>query len=276
LTIRSSSDIDAAISAPSQPLDTLPTTVDIDGIPIHRLAFVETVGLLARWAEAGSGGYVCTPNVDHIVRARLDAPFRAALLGARLRVPDGMGIVYGSRLARRPLPGTVTGRLLPEAVGRQLRGSGCAIALIGGRPGMAQSAARKLKQASVPIAAAVGPSMDFRIDSDEDRAAVRAIRESRARVVFVGLGAPKQELWMARHVNDLPNTVFVGVGMAIDALGGRLRVPPRWMTRVGLEWAFRLAMEPRRLARRYLRDDPPFFWWMTRAGMDRGRRVERD
>jgi N-acetylglucosaminyldiphosphoundecaprenol N-acetyl-beta-D-mannosaminyltransferase len=85
--------------------------------------------------------------------------------------------------------------------------------------------------------------------------------------VFVGLGAPKQELWMARHSADLPRSVLVGVGAAIDVLGGRRLAAPKWMTQIGLEWLFRLANEPRRLARRYLWDDPRFFAWMLAARM---------
>ena len=93
-------------------------TVSIDGLPIHAVSFDRTVELIVSWALDGSGGYVVTPNVDYVVRARSNPAFRTALAGARLRVPDGMGIVYGSRIAGTPLPATVTGRLLPEAVGR--------------------------------------------------------------------------------------------------------------------------------------------------------------
>lgn len=238
--------------------------VRIDSLGVHDVTFAETVASILAWATDGSGGYVCTPNVDHVVRARHDPEFRDATLGARLRVPDGMGIVYGSRVAGRPLRGTVTGRLLPEAVA----GSGDArppMALFGGRPGAAGRAADRLRALGGSVTAALEPSMDFTVESAEDDAMLAALRDSRARVVFVGLGSPKQELWMARHAADLPGTVLVGIGQAVDVIGGVASAAPAWMTRIGVEWAYRLVHDPRRLARRYLWDDPRFFWWMLRS-----------
>lgn len=237
----------------------------IDGLPIDAVQFNTAVSLIAGWAEDGSGGYVCTPNVDHVVRARRDPLFRAAVLGARLRAPDGMGIVYGSRIAGRPLSGSVTGRLLPEAVSDALRDREVSIGLLGGRAGDAARAASKVESRGTRVSAAVEPSMGFEVGSSEDDDVVRFLQEQSPAVLFVGLGAPKQELWMARHAADLPNTVLVGVGAAIDVLGGRVSAAPAWMTRVGLEWLYRLAHEPRRLARRYLWDDPRFFGWMLAA-----------
>jgi N-acetylglucosaminyldiphosphoundecaprenol N-acetyl-beta-D-mannosaminyltransferase len=250
---------------------TPPALVRIDSLSIDNLTFDETVARIAAWAEDGSGGYVCTPNVDHVVRARRDAAFRTAVAGARLRVADGMGIVYGAALAGAGLRGTVTGRLLPEAVARALGASGPPVGLFGGRAGMAAAAADRLSAAGRPAVYAVQPPMGLRIGSDEDVAAVRQLAAAEPRVVFVGLGAPKQELWMAHHSPDLPQAVLVGVGQAIDVIGGGLTPAPAWMTRLGAEWAFRLAQEPRRLAARYLWDDPRFFWWMLRARLARSR-----
>jgi N-acetylglucosaminyldiphosphoundecaprenol N-acetyl-beta-D-mannosaminyltransferase len=252
-------------------------TREIDGVPMQSMTFDAAVETIVGWAEDRSGGYICTPNVDHIVRARRDPAFRAAVLGARLRVPDGMGIVYGSWLARRSLRGTVTGRLLPEAVGRKLRERGLSVGLVGGGPGVARAAATALESRDVLMSAAIGPSMGLVLGSTEDDEIVAQLRSSGARVVFVGLGAPKQELWMAAHSPDLPKTVLVGIGAALDVLAGRFPVAPRWMTRLGLEWLYRLGHEPRRLARRYLWDDPRFFAWMVGAGLrPRGSSGPRD
>jgi N-acetylglucosaminyldiphosphoundecaprenol N-acetyl-beta-D-mannosaminyltransferase len=107
--------------------------------------------------------------------------------------------------------------------------------------------------------------MGFEIGGEADEAAVRLLAEADPQVLFVGLGSPKQDHWMARHAAELPRTVMVGIGQAIDVLGEMQPAAPGWMTRVGLEWAYRLAHDPRRLARRYLWDDPRFFWWMFRA-----------
>ena len=113
--------------------------------------------------------------------------------------------------------------------------------------------------------------MGFVVGSDEDIELTRQLRDSGADVIFVCLGAPLQELWMARHTSELP-AVLIGVGAAADVLGGKSPPAPAWMTRLGLEWAFRLSHEPRRLTPRYIFDDPRFFWWMLRQRGRRGRR----
>jgi N-acetylglucosaminyldiphosphoundecaprenol N-acetyl-beta-D-mannosaminyltransferase len=252
-----------------EPRVTSPPIVQIDTLPVDNLVFDEVVALLVEWARAGSGGYVNTPNVDHVVRARRDERFRRAALGARLRVPDGMGIIYGSRLADTPLRGTVTGRLLPEAVARASASSPLRTALVGGRDDAPERAARRLAAAGADVVAAFGPSMGFEVGGAEDAAGVERLRAAKPQIVWVGLGSPKQELWMERHQGELPEAVMVGVGYAIDALGGKTPVAPRWMTRVGLEWAYRMLHDPRRIGKRILRDDPPFFWWMLRRRLRR-------
>lgn len=236
--------------------------IDIDGVPIHDVTSAEAVSLIADWARDGSGGYVYTPNVDDIVKARRDPAFRQAVLGARLRVPDGMGIVYGSRLLGTPLRATVTGRLLPAAVGAALGGKPPGIALFGGRPEVVGRARDRLAEGGALVTAAVSPPMGLVVGSSADAEVTEEIAAARPGVVFVSLGAPRQALWMARHASDLPHAVLVGVGGAVDVLAGAVPTPPRWMTRVGVEWLFRLANDPRRLAGRYLRDDPQFFRWM--------------
>lgn len=244
---------------------TVAREIMIDTIPVHDVSFDEAVELIVGWAREGSGGYVTTPNVDHIVRARRDAGFRELVMGARLRVPDGMGIIYGSRLAATPFRGAVTGRLLPEAIVKATAPDTPPIALVGGRRDAPAKAADRLRQAGASVVEWVSPPMGFAVDGAEDLEAVRRLQRIAPRIVFVGLGSPKQEAWMARHQADLPQSVMVGVGQAIDVLGGVVPPAPAWMTRVGLEWAFRLVRDPRRIGRRVFVDDPPFFWWMLRS-----------
>lgn len=249
-------------------------SVDILGIPVHRVTFAETVRLIVSWAREGSGGYVCTPNVDFIVKSRRLADFRSALLGARLRVPDGMGIIYGSRILGRPLAGTVTGRLLPEGIVAASAGDAVRLAFLGGRPGVAQAAGRNLERQGGTVVATLAPPMGFQVGSPEDEDMTRTLRERGSQIIFVSLGAPKQAYWMARHAADLPAAVLVGVGGAVDVLAGVSPKPPAWMTRLGFEWMFRLVHDPRRLARRYLLDDPRFFYWVARDRVSR-RRLRR-
>ena len=256
-------------AVPVEVEETALSSVDIAGIPIHNVTFDETVKLIAGWVADGSGGTVCTPNADYVVKAHREPDFRAAILSTRLRVPDGMGIIYGSRIAGTPLRGTVTGRLLPEALVAAL-GPTTGFAIFGGRPGVAEAAGRALESQGARISAAFAPGMGFVVGSDEDVELTQRLRDSGAGVIFVCLGAPRQELWMARHASEL-SAVLIGVGAAADVLAGRSRPAPAWMTRVGVEWAFRLYHEPRRLGRRYVWDDPRFFWWMLQQRATRRR-----
>ena len=249
-----------------------PPTIQIDTIAVHDVTFDETVGLIAQWGGEGSGGYVTTPNVDHVVRARGDAAFRSIVARARLRVPDGMGIVYGSWLAGTPLRGSVTGRLLPEALASSSREAPLPMALLGGRADAVVKAAASLTELGGEVVAAISPPMGFEIGGAEDAAAVAELQAAGPRIVFVGLGAPKQERWMSAHRDDLPQAVMIGIGYAIDVLGGATPAAPRWMTRVGLEWAFRMLRDPRRIARRVFLGTPRFMWWMLRQRFERLKR----
>ncbi len=245
------------------------------GVTVHDVSFAEAVRLIVHWAREGSGGYVSTPNVDHLVRAKRDPGFRELMMGARLRVPDGMGLIYGSRLAGAPFRGAVTGRLLPEAIIRATPGEAIPIAIIGGRGEAPQKAAQRLRALGGNVVAAVGPQMGFAVGSPEDAEIVAQFQAVKPRIVLVGFGAPKQETWMARHQAQLPDAVMLGIGQTIDILGGLIPAAPPWMTRVGLEWAFRMLRDPRRIGRRVFVDDPPFFWWMLRARLGR-RGTQRD
>jgi len=114
------------------------------------------------------------------------------------------------------------------------------------------------------VVAAVSPPMGFAVGGPADEEATAQIKAADPRIVLVGFGAPKQETWMARHQADMPMAVMLGIGQTIDILGGRVPAAPHWMTRVGLEWAFRMLRDPKRIGRRVFVDDPPFFAWMLR------------
>ena len=248
------------------------SVIRIAGVEVDDVTFDETVAWITEHARDGRGGLVSTPNADAVVRSRTDRSFRAATNTGDLRVPDGMWIVYASRIAGTPLRGTVTGRLLVAALAAVSEAAGTPIALFGARPGVAQRARARLlqRQPGASIVEAFGPSMGFDLGGPEDAAAVERLGRSGARIVFVALGAPKQEQWMALHRAELPGVVLVGVGAAFDVLAGRFREAPGWMTSIGLEWLVRLAQEPRRLSRRYLIDDPWIIWWAVRTRLRRG------
>ncbi len=241
------------------------------GVSVHDVTFDEAVALILAWARDGSGGYVSTPNVDHLVRAKRDPAFRELMRGARLRVPDGMGLIYGARLAGTPFRGKVTGRLLPEALIRVGGPDTPPIAMIGGRDDAPQKATQRLRDLGGTVVAAVSPPMGFEIGGPVDQEAVETLKAADPRIVIVGFGAPRQETWMARHQADLPRAVMLGLGQTVDILGDRVPAAPQWMTRIGLEWAFRMMRDPKRIGRRVFIDDPPFFTWMLRERLRRRR-----
>lgn len=252
-----------------QAASSTPAVVPIADLLIHDTDADETDSMVAAWLRdpGPTARYVCTPNVDYVVRSRRDNRFRDAINAADLRVPDGMWIVYASRLAGRPLRASVTGRLLLPRLARVCRDRGRSIGIVGAAAGVAAMAAGRL-EADFPglqVRHAISPPMGFVVGSPADLEIVAALRAKPVDLLFVALGAPKQEIWMLEHRADLPGTVLIGVGAGVDIVAGRFREAPRWMTRVGFEWLFRLAQEPRRLARRYLVDDPWILMWALRT-----------
>ena len=182
-----------------------------------------------------------------------------------------MWIIYASRIAGRPLRSTVTGTPPPPGRGGRSPASRTSPGSVRSRSGVATQAGDALRHAypGLEVVATVTPQTPFLIGSVDDELAVAELSTAKPDVVFVGLGPPKQEIWMARHADELGGAVLVGVGAALDVAAGRFRAAPSWMTRWGFEWLWRLAHEPRRLARRYLIDDPWILWWALRTRFSR-------
>ena len=223
---------------------------------INREGFEEVASEIARLAAGPRPAMVVTPNADHMVMLETNKALQDAYARAALVVPDGMPVVWASRLLRAPVKERVTGsdlmpRLCEIAAQRHLK-----VFFVGGAPGAASSAAEKLAHTypGLLVAGTVCPRPGFEFDPARDAAIVRAIRDSDADLVFVCLGAPKQELWIAGHLDCFDKGVFMGVGAAVDFCAGKVRRAPRWMQRSGLEWAYRLCQEPGRLASRYAKD----------------------
>jgi N-acetylglucosaminyldiphosphoundecaprenol N-acetyl-beta-D-mannosaminyltransferase len=256
-------------------IEPLRSVVEIGSIFLDNVTTAEADAQIKAWLAEGdtSARYVCTPNVDYVIQSGRDPVFRKAINEANLRVPDGMWIIYSSRLAGRSLRGTVTGRLMVPRFADYCAAKGLTLGLIGAGPGVAQAAAAKLKgdYPGLLIVHAITPPKPFVVGSPEDVAIVAALKADRPALLFVALGAPRQEVWMNAHAAELAPTVLIGVGAALDVVSGKVREAPHWMTRIGLEWLFRLAQEPRRLSRRYLWDDPRIIGWALSTRV-RGRR----
>jgi N-acetylglucosaminyldiphosphoundecaprenol N-acetyl-beta-D-mannosaminyltransferase len=237
-----------------------PPTAEVLGT---RLALIDYEGALD-WidatVEAGQSGYVCVAATHTVVASRDDSELRAAVIGANLTVPDGQPLVWALNLLGHPLSDRVYGPdLMDKACARAVR-SGRRMYLYGGRnEGALVQLTRNLRLRHPGLQIVGGYVPPFRqLTSQEDEAVTADIRRSRADIVWVGIGVPKQEKWMARMSDRLNGCVLVGVGAAFDFHAGLVPQAPPTLQRLGLEWAFRLAQEPRRLWRRYLRYNPRF------------------
>ena len=190
-------------------------------------------------------GYIVTPNPEMVYCARRDAAFMDVLHGAALVVPDGIGIVYASRILGTPLQEKVAGIELGEAVCELLAASGKRLYLLGAKPGIAETAGVRLQEKYPGLLIAGTHDGYFK----DDAAVVREVCASGADAVFVCLGFPKQEKFMAAHGKEMGAALLMGLGGSLDVYSGASRRAPRIWIRLGLEWLYRLLKEPKRIGR---------------------------
>lgn len=249
------------------------STRNLFGMKIDAVRMPEAVARLQQWIARPDGHcrYVVTPNVDHTVVFQQDAGLRAAYADADLVLADGFPVVLAARLLGRTLPERVAGSDLVPALfdvatpERPLR-----LFLLGAAPGVGDRAANNIHQRwkSAQVVATYSPPLGFEHDADENAKIMKLIAAANADVLVVGLGAPKQELWVHRFHRELAVPVALCVGATIDFLAGEKARAPRWMQRSGLEWLHRCWTDPRRLVRRYARDAmifPQLVWREWRA-----------
>jgi N-acetylglucosaminyldiphosphoundecaprenol N-acetyl-beta-D-mannosaminyltransferase len=208
----------------------------------------------------GRGGWVVTPNIDICRQLRHDPAARELVSRASLVVADGMPLVWASRLRGDPLPERVAGASLIFTLSAAAAASGRSVYLLGGAPGVPGQAAAELarRYPGLLVAGVDAPPAGFDREPGELTAVRKKLAEARPDIVYVGLGFPRQERVIAALAADLPAAWFIGCGAAIPFAAGVLPRAPELLQRLGLEWAHRLAIEPRRLSRRYLVDDLPF------------------
>jgi exopolysaccharide biosynthesis WecB/TagA/CpsF family protein len=236
--------------------------VRLAGIELDRLSEAEVAEYVISASKSGRGGWVATPNIDICRKAEHDAAAGALLAKATLVVADGMPLVWAARLRGEPLPERVSGSSLIFSLtaAAAAAANGRSIYLLGGEPGVPESAAAQLSRLypGVKIVGTAAPPIGF----DEDPGGVAKVRDhlliTAPDIVYVGLGFPKQERLIAALAPALPQSWFIACGAAIPFAAGALPRAPAWMRQAGLEWAFRLVSEPGRLFRRYLVDDPPY------------------
>jgi N-acetylglucosaminyldiphosphoundecaprenol N-acetyl-beta-D-mannosaminyltransferase len=234
------------------------------GCHVDALSWGRTLDLIANWARRGESRYVCICNVHSVVTARRDPVFQAVLTRADAALPDGMPLAWYLRRHGFRNQQRINGPDLLARLSARAASLGLPVFFIGSTASiLARMTARlRCSQPALDIAGTLSPP--FRsLTRGENEAIAAQIRHSGARIVFVGLGCPKQERWMAEQRGRIP-AVMIGVGAAFDFHAGEQPRAPRWMREHGLEWLHRLWCEPRRLWRRYLVTNTLFAWYLLR------------
>jgi N-acetylglucosaminyldiphosphoundecaprenol N-acetyl-beta-D-mannosaminyltransferase len=233
--------------------------VRVGDVEVDRAGLAEVMALIEHACASRSPLHVVTANIGFVTLARRHPAFREAVGTAGCVVADGRLLLWVTRLLGEPAPEQITGHdLVREGIAlahaRSLR-----ILLLGGMPGVAAELAQRLRDKHPGLRVTSEQAGRFSADGigEDDEALAQRIRAQAPDLMFVALGAPKQELWIARHLRSTGVSVAIGVGGVLDTLTGRLPRAPRWMQVAGLESVFQLAIAPRRYARRYLLDDPP-------------------
>lgn len=239
---------------------TAPRTVRVGPFQFLALGEADVVRLVEHGWSGKKGGWIITANIDIARAAVRDRRLAALVAEADYVVADGMPIVWTSRINGDPVPERVTGSSLVFSLAAAAASAGRSVYLLGGDPGVPEAAARALieRYPRLRVAGTYSPPFGFEHSRSGMDSLVRRVADCAPDLVLAGLGFPKQE-HVIRELRDvLPDAWYVGCGAGIPYAAGQFRRAPAAMQRAGAEWLHRLAMEPRRLARRYLADDAPF------------------
>jgi N-acetylglucosaminyldiphosphoundecaprenol N-acetyl-beta-D-mannosaminyltransferase len=239
--------------------------VDVLGIHVSVTDMDDTVETFARWIAAGERHLVCVSDMNALLHARADEQLTQVYNTSGLTLPDGMPLVWAGKRAGFDRIARVCGPDLLERVMAVAAARGWSQYFYGGADGVVEQLRDNFVRRHPELRVAGVHSPPYRaLTAAEDAAIVNRINEAAPDIVWVGLGAPKQERWMAEHRDRLDAAILIGVGAAFDFHTDRMDRAPLWMQRSGLEWSYRLAKEPRRLWRRYVLGIPRFCFGILR------------
>lgn len=234
------------------------------GVGISAINLQMAVDTIEEWIRNRKQHYVCITGVHGVIESQRDPALKRIHNRSGMTTPDGMPLVWLSRLNGQKHVRRVYGPDLMLLVCEASLVHGFRHFLFGGAEGVPEDLAQQLRNRFPGLQIVGTYSPPFRpLSPSEDESIVRMINEADPDIVWIGLSTPKQERWMAEHLGKLHAPVMIGVGAAFDFHSGRKKQAPRWMQRSGLEWLFRLLTEPRRLWRRYLINNPLFLWLVT-------------
>ena len=241
--------------------------VNMLGTQIDRVERSDVAPLLERFILSGKPHQIVTANLDFVAIARRRPEFARLIAGADLVLCDGKPLQWASRIKGEAIPARVTGMDLVLTTARLSAANGYRLYFMGGAPGVASRAARALT-ALVPGVVITGtdsPQLGH-FDEGEEQRIVTRIKQAEPHALFVALGAPRQDQWIATHLDELGVPLCAGIGGVFNFLAGETKRAPEWIQHAGMEWAYRLSQEPSRLWKRYLVDDLPiFFHLITRV-----------
>ncbi|MGB3649774.1 MAG: WecB/TagA/CpsF family glycosyltransferase [Rivularia sp. (in: cyanobacteria)] len=237
--------------------------VNICGVKIDNYSFDRVTERIVDHALTGVlPSYVVTPNAQHVISLQRDAVFRDIYDKAFLAVPDGVSLLWSAKFLQTPLNGRVNGTDLFEELSAVAEKKGLKIFLLGGRPGAAEAAKRVLlsRHPDLKIVGTHCPPYGFESQPEELASINSKIKAAAPDILFVGLGAPKQEKWIYENYQQLGVPVSLGIGVSFELVADMVQRAPLWMQKWGLEWLFRLIVEPKRLWKRYVMGNPQFLW----------------
>lgn len=238
---------------------------DVLGVGVSAITIPAAVAEIGRWIADGEHHYVCVTGVHGVMESQRDPELLAIHNRSGLTTPDGMPMVWASHSAGQRHVERVYGPDLMLALCERAEARGWTSFFYGGKEGIPELLAEKLQERYPGLKVVGTYSPPFRpLTAEEDDAVVEMINGAAPDLVWVGLSTPKQERWMADHVDRLNAAALLGVGAAFDIHAGVLPQAPRWMQRSGLEWLYRLGREPRRLWKRYAVNNPRFVWAILR------------
>lgn len=219
--------------------------IDVLGVQFDNVTMAQAVEKAAAMIAEGGSHYAVTPNAEFVQRAEKDEKFCTALNGADLVLPDGIGVIYAAKILGRPLQGRVPGCDFAAALCDWMAKNDKKLFLLGAKPGVAEQAACNLEQ-TYPGLTVCGTHDGY---FKEDAPVMEAIRSAGADVVFVCLGAPKQEYWMIEHGPETGASFLIGLGGSLDVFAGTVKRAPEIWQKLGLEWLYRLLKQPSRIGR---------------------------
>ncbi len=228
--------------------------IEVMDIPFDNVTMAEALEAADRLIARKSAAYGVTPNAEIVYEAMGDEELREIICRADLVLPDGAGVVLGAKILGTPLKQKVAGIDFAHGLMDRYKDTDKTFYFLGGKPGVAETAAKKMREKYPGLKICDTADGYFK----DEEAVVSAINEQKPDVLFVCLGAPKQENFMVAHKDELQVGLMMGLGGSLDGFAGNVKRAPRWMIRMNLEWFYRLIKEPRRLGR--MLRLPKFLW----------------